>query len=39
MINVDFADIKAVMFDAGSALMGVGIAAEKEEQKKLLLSL
>lgn len=27
MINVDFADIKAVMSDAGSALMGVGIAA------------
>ncbi|MCC6323418.1 cell division protein FtsZ [Candidatus Nomurabacteria bacterium] len=26
MINVDFADIKAVMSDAGSALMGVGIA-------------
>lgn len=27
MINVDFADIRAVMHDAGSALMGVGIAA------------
>ncbi len=27
MINVDFADIKAVMSDAGSALMGVGTAA------------
>lgn len=26
-INLDFADIKAVMEDAGSALMGVGIAA------------
>lgn len=26
MINVDFADIKAVMSDAGSALMGVGTA-------------
>lgn len=26
IINVDFADIKAVMSDAGSALMGVGIA-------------
>lgn len=27
MVNVDFADIRAVMHDAGSALMGVGIAA------------
>jgi cell division protein FtsZ len=27
MINVDFADIKAVMSDAGSALMGIGTAA------------
>ncbi|MEK7613748.1 MAG: cell division protein FtsZ [Patescibacteria group bacterium] len=26
-INLDFADIKAVMEDAGSALMGVGVAA------------
>lgn len=27
MINVDFADIKAVMSDTGSALMGIGVAA------------
>jgi len=27
LINVDFADIKAVMADAGTALMGIGIAA------------
>lgn len=27
MINVDFADIKAIMSNAGSALMGIGIAA------------
>lgn len=27
IINVDFADIKAIMKDAGSALVGVGIAA------------
>lgn len=27
IINVDFADIKAVMSDAGSALMGIGIAS------------
>ncbi len=27
IINVDFADIKAVMSDAGSALMGIGLAS------------
>ncbi len=27
IINVDFADIKAVMSDAGSALMGIGVAS------------
>lgn len=27
LINVDFADIKAVMADAGTALMGIGIAS------------
>jgi len=27
MINVDFADVKAVMADAGSALMGIGLAS------------
>ena len=27
MINVDFADVRAVMADAGSALMGIGIAS------------
>jgi len=30
IINVDFADIKAIMQDAGSALMGVGIASGEE---------
>jgi cell division protein FtsZ len=34
MINVDFADIKAVMSDAGSALMGVGIAAGEGRAEK-----
>lgn len=38
MINVDFADIKAVMFDAGSALMGVGIAAGEGRAEKAALS-
>ena len=27
IINVDFADIKAIMSDAGSALMGIGVAS------------
>ncbi len=37
-INVDFADMKAVMMDAGSALMGVGTAAgeNRAEQAALL---
>ncbi len=26
LINLDFADVKTIMFDAGSALMGIGIA-------------
>lgn len=34
MINVDFADIRAVMYDAGSALMGVGIAAGEGRSEK-----
>ncbi len=38
MINVDFADIKAVMYDAGSALMGVGIAAGEGRAEKAALS-
>ncbi len=37
MINVDFADIKAVMKDAGSALMGVGIAAGEGRAEKAAL--
>ena len=37
IINVDFADIKAVMFDAGSALMGVGIAAGDGRAEKAAL--
>lgn len=30
IINVDFADVRAIMQDAGSALMGVGIAAGED---------
>jgi len=38
MINVDFADIKSVMTDAGSALMGVGLAAGEGRAEKAALS-
>jgi cell division protein FtsZ len=37
IINVDFADIKAVMSDAGSALMGVGLGAGEDRAKKAAL--
>lgn len=30
IVNVDFADIRAIMVDAGSALMGIGIASGEE---------
>jgi len=38
MINVDFSDIKAVMSDAGSALMGVGIAGGDGRAEKSALA-
>lgn len=38
MINVDFADIKAIMYDAGSALMGIGIAAGEGRAEKAAIS-
>ncbi len=38
MINVDFADIRAVMSDAGSALMGIGIAAGEGRAEKAALA-
>ncbi len=38
MINVDFADIKAVMSDAGSALMGIGIAGGEGRAEKAALA-
>lgn len=37
MINVDFADIKAVMSDAGSAIMGIGTAAGEGRAEKAAL--
>ncbi len=38
IINVDFADIRAVMEDAGSALMGVGIATGEKRAEKAALA-
>ena len=37
IINVDFADIKAVMKEAGSALMGIGIASGEKRAEKAAL--
>ena len=34
LINVDFADVKTIMHDKGSALMGIGIATGETEQQK-----
>ena len=33
LVNVDFADVKAVMCDAGSALMGIGIGSGKSRAR------
>ncbi len=38
VINVDFADIKAVMANAGSALMGIGSASGEKRAEKAALS-
>lgn len=32
LINLDFADVKAIMSNAGSALMGIGRASGENEQ-------
>ena len=34
LVNVDFADVKAIMADAGSALMGIGVAAGEDRAKR-----
>ncbi|MEI6381367.1 MAG: cell division protein FtsZ [Cyanobacteriota bacterium ELA615] len=34
LVNVDFADIRTVMADAGSALMGIGVATGKSRAKE-----
>lgn len=38
IINVDFADIKAVMANAGSALMGIGISSGEKRAEKAALA-
>lgn len=38
VINVDFADIKAVMKDAGGALMGIGLASGEKRAEKAALA-
>ena len=37
IINVDFADIRAIMADAGSALMGIGLASGEKRAEKAAL--
>jgi cell division protein FtsZ len=34
LVNVDFADVRAVMADAGSALLGIGIASGKSRARE-----
>ncbi|WP_299488500.1 cell division protein FtsZ [Acaryochloris sp. IP29b_bin.137] len=34
LVNVDFADVKAVMADAGSAMMGIGVGSGKSRAKE-----
>lgn len=34
LVNVDFADVKAIMVDTGSALMGIGKASGEDRAKK-----
>ncbi len=34
MVNVDFADVRAIMADAGSALMGIGIGSGKSRARE-----
>jgi cell division protein FtsZ len=38
IINVDFADIRAIMSDAGSALMGIGTASGEKRAEKAALA-
>ena len=38
LVNVDFADVRAVMADAGSALMGIGIGSGKSRSREAALT-
>lgn len=38
LVNVDFADVRAVMADAGSALMGIGIGSGKSRAREAAVS-
>src|SRR4028119_1637878 len=38
LVNVDFADVRAVMADAGSALMGIGIGSGKSRAREAAMS-
>jgi cell division protein FtsZ len=38
LVNVDFADVRAVMADAGSALMGIGIGSGKSRAREAAIS-
>ena len=37
-VNLDFADVKTIMSNQGSALMGIGVLLERTEQLKRLKS-
>jgi cell division protein FtsZ len=38
LVNVDFADVRAVMADAGSALMGIGVGSGKSRAREAAMS-
>ncbi|RMH71840.1 MAG: cell division protein FtsZ [Cyanobacteria bacterium J007] len=38
LVNVDFADVRAVMADAGSALMGIGVGSGKSRAREAALT-
>ena len=34
LVNVDFADVKTVMKDSGTAMLGVGVSLRKEQSRR-----
>lgn len=38
LVNVDFADVRAIMADAGSALMGIGVGSGKSRAREAAMS-